>query len=65
MAQVISLSGSAMTPAASCRNCVVTREFTPIEPGAATIKYYAPDVGLILEVDPETGKRGELVRILD
>jgi hypothetical protein len=51
MAEVISLSGSESVPAASCGGrCVVTRNFTPLEPGGEEEKYYAPDVGLILEV---------------
>ena len=31
--------------------CVVTHDFTPIEPDANELKYYAPGVGLFLEVD--------------
>jgi hypothetical protein len=38
-----------------------TKDFTPIEPDAFEYKYYAPEVGLILEKDPETGDRVELV----
>jgi hypothetical protein len=61
-AEVRSVTGSAVVPAASCANgCVVVRDFTPLEPGAEDEKYYAPGVGLILEVDVETGERTELV----
>lgn len=63
-AEVVDLAGSATAPAASCdRDCLVTRDFTPISPDAVEFKYYAPGVGLILEVDPETGDKVELVGI--
>ena len=38
-----------------------TMEFTPIEPDVLENKYYAPGIGLILEVDLETEARVELV----
>lgn len=61
-AEVIDIAGTAEVPAASCdQTCVVTREFTPIEPDFEENKYYAPGVGMILEVDPATGDRVELV----
>ena len=40
-------------------DCVVTREWNLIEPGAAALKYYAPGVGVFLEV--EDGEVVELV----
>lgn len=62
LAEVLSVSGSATVPAASCDgDCVVTKDYTPIEPDAVESKTYAPGVGLILEVDPETGESVELV----
>ncbi len=62
-AEVISITGTESVPAASCSNeCLVTRDFTALEPGVEENKYYAPDVGLILEVDGE-GNRVELVEI--
>jgi hypothetical protein len=61
-ARVISTTGSATVPAASCDgDCVVTRDFTPLEPDANERKFYAPGVGLILERDLESGDRVELV----
>jgi len=61
-AEVQSTTGSATVPATSCAgSCLVTRDFTPLEPGAGEQKYYAPGIGLILEVDTETGARNELV----
>lgn len=46
-----------------CSNgdCVVTREFTPLEPGAFERKYWALGIGVFLEVNPEDGEIVELV----
>jgi hypothetical protein len=44
----------------AARDCVVTRDFTPIEPGAFQYKYYARGIGLFLEVNPATGGTVEL-----
>ena len=61
-ARVISTTGSAIVPAASCDgDCVVTRDFTPLEPDANERKFYGPGVGLILEQDLESGDRVELL----
>ncbi len=61
VAEVLSISGSESVPAASCTNdCLITRDFTPLEPGVDENKYYVPGVGTILEVDDE-GNRTELV----
>jgi hypothetical protein len=43
------------------RDCVVTRESTPIEPGGFQRKYYARGIGLFLEIDSEKGNTGQLV----
>lgn len=60
-AEVTSLAGMESAPAASCDGeCLVTRNFSPLEPGSEETKYYAPGVGLILEVSDE-GDRNELV----
>jgi hypothetical protein len=62
LAEVRSTTGTETSPGASCAGtCLVTHEFTPIEPDASESKYYVPGVGLILEVDDETGDRVELI----
>lgn len=64
MGEVLSLTGTASVPAADCSgDCLVTRDFTPVEPDADENKYYAPGIGLILEVDVATGARVELVEM--
>ena len=42
-------------------DCLVTREFTPLEPDVEERKYYAPGIGLFLEVDLEAGETVHLV----
>jgi hypothetical protein len=42
-------------------DCVVTGEFTPLEPGAFERKYYARGIGLFLEVKPDSGEILQLV----
>ncbi len=65
LAEVVSRTTSATVPAAGCSNdCLTTREHTPLEPGVFENKICARGTGLILEVNPETGKRVELVEII-
>jgi hypothetical protein len=61
MAEVISLNASVSVPYGSFDDCLQTREFTPLEPGADEYKYYCPGIGLVLEVEIKTGARVELV----
>jgi len=62
LAEVLSLTGSEVVPAATCNgDCLVTRDFTPLQPDVSEHKYYKPGFGLILEVNPDTGDRVELV----
>ena len=64
-AKVLTLTGSATVPAASCNgNCLITREFSPIIPSLLEDKYFAPGVGFILETKPGTTDRLELVEII-
>jgi hypothetical protein len=63
-ARVLSVTASATAPAASCSGtCVQTLDSTPLEPDHLEHKFYAPGIGMILEADPETGERLELVSI--
>ena len=42
-------------------DCVVTRNFSLLEPGGLERKYYARGIGVILEVEPEDGFVSQLV----
>jgi hypothetical protein len=62
--EVLDVAGTESVPGGSCAGtCVVTRDTNPLEPDAAEHKYYAPGIGLILEVDLESGDRVELVSV--
>ncbi len=64
MGEVLNRNGSATTPKASCNaTCLVTKDFSPLEPDAIENKYYVPGVGLILTVDMTTNEREELIDI--
>jgi hypothetical protein len=57
MARVISLDEELAVPYGSYIAVLVTREWSPLEPGVAEHKHYAPGIGLIREesVEGETG----------
>lgn len=62
--EILALDASETVPAASCDGtCLVTMDFSPLDPGVEEHKYYAPGIGMILEVDVETGDRVELVEM--
>jgi hypothetical protein len=62
-ATVRTVTGSATVPAASCsKTCLITPEFTALEPDLHEDKYYAPNIGMILQIDHATGERLELIR---
>ncbi len=44
------------------RDCVVTRAFTPMDPGVIEIKYYARGIGQFLNVKPASGAVVQLVK---
>jgi hypothetical protein len=62
-AEVIALDESVTVPAGSYPHCLKTEEFTPLEPEVSEFKFYAPGIGNVLTVNPDTGKRSELVSI--
>ena len=63
MAEIVSLNESVTVSYGSFNNCLQTREFTPLEPGVSEYKYYAPGVGLVLEVGVQSGARTELIEV--
>ena len=63
MGEVLALGTTVTVPAGRFENCVMTRDFTPIDPGVDEHKYFAPGVGVVLEVVVETGERVELVDV--
>ncbi len=63
--EVLSTTGTESVPAASCNGtCLVTHDFSPLEPDANEQKFYAPGVGDILEIDVAAGGvRLELISV--
>jgi hypothetical protein len=62
-AQVLSLGRKAMVPYGVFDNLVITKEFTPLEPGVVEHKFYAPGVGQVLAITVSGGSsREELVK---
>jgi len=60
--EILTTNGTESVPAASCTgDCLITLDFSPLDPGVEEHKYYAPGIGMILEVDQETGDRVELI----
>ncbi len=60
--EILSLEGTESSPVAACNaNCLVTKDFSPLEPDAEENKYYLPGIGLIVEIDLESGERVELI----
>jgi len=60
--EIMAIDATEAAPGGSCNgNCLLTRDFTPLEPGVAENKYYVPGIGLIVEIDLETGDRVELI----
>jgi hypothetical protein len=64
VAEILSLTADEAAPEAGvdCADaCLMTMDYTPVEPGVFEYKFYAPGVGFIVEVNPDTGERLELV----
>jgi hypothetical protein len=47
MATVLNLDGTITVPFGTFNNCLVTQEFSPLEPGVLEDKFYAPGVGFL------------------
>jgi len=63
-AKVVRLDADESAPAADCDGgCLQTEEGTPLESDVIENKFYKPGIGLILELNPETGERVELVNL--
>ncbi len=64
-ATVLSLHETASVPLTKFRNCLLTKEFTQLEPGNVEHKFYARGIGFVLSVVVKGGKeRLALVNIV-
>jgi len=62
-ARVTALGRTVSVPFGTLKGCVETLDFSPLEPGHLERKFFAPGVGLVLEINPETGERSELIAV--
>jgi hypothetical protein len=64
MAKVVSLTETATVEDGAFTNCLETTEWTPLEPGDRSHKFYARGVGNVLEVaSRQGGERVELISV--
>jgi hypothetical protein len=61
MASIVSVDANIEVPFENGGSILQTREFTPISPGAVEFKYFVPGVGFVLEENPASGERLELI----
>lgn len=61
MAEVVALNVPVTLADGTTYSCLQTRDFTPLAPGADGYKFYAPNVGLVVEEPVNGGERAELV----
>jgi hypothetical protein len=63
--EVLSVAASESAPGGACvETCLQTRDFTPLSPDAIEHKFYAPGIGMIVEVNSGDGERLELVEFV-
>ena len=63
--EILSITASESSAGGSCNgDCLQTADTTPLEPDAEENKYYAPGIGLIVEVDIETGDRVDMIEFV-
>lgn len=59
---VESLSETYVAPGGSCTgDCLMTSDYTPLEPDVSENKFYAAGIGMVAEVDPDSGDSVELI----
>jgi hypothetical protein len=60
--EILGVDADESSAFANCNGqCLLTRDFSPLDPGVEENKYYAPGIGLLVEIDLDTGDRVELV----
>lgn len=65
--EVLSVTATETAIGGSCTDtCLQTRDYTPLDPDpdSEEEKFYAPGIGLIVEVKPSTGDRLELIEFV-
>lgn len=66
MARVLSLDEEVTVPSGKFQHCLMTEEWSPLDPGVREHKYYAPGVGLVLDRTVAGGnEEWSLVRVVE
>jgi len=63
MGEVVALDVAATLADGTTYSCLQTRDRNPLEAGSGEFKYYAPDVGLVLEETADGSERAELTNL--
>ena len=63
VARVVAVNQTVTVAAGTFTNCVAVEESSPLDPDDVAVKFYAKDVGMVLEVDQQTGERLELIQL--
>ena len=58
-AEIVGLRETVKTPSGEFKNCLKTKETTPLEPDVIEYKYYAPGIGLVQEESLKLTKYGQ------
>ncbi|MEZ6014716.1 MAG: hypothetical protein R3F49_06365 [Planctomycetota bacterium] len=62
-AGIVALGVQAQVPYGTFGGCLVTHDFSPVDPGLLEQKYYAPGIGVVLEINLVDGARLELMSV--
>lgn len=63
--EILAIDASEAAPGGACTGgCLRTRDFTPLDAEANENKFYAAGIGLIVEVDMNSGDRVELIEFI-
>ncbi|MCI0396592.1 MAG: hypothetical protein L0332_20060 [Chloroflexi bacterium] len=64
MGEVVGLVESVTVPFGSFDNILQTKDWTPLEPGVEEHKFYASGIGVIKELNVESGETIELIEVI-
>lgn len=63
VARVVGVNQTVVVAGGTFTGCVAIEESSPLETADVATKFYAPGVGLVLEIDEQTGGRLELIQV--
>lgn len=63
LARVVAVQQTVTVPAGTFTDCVAIEEWSPLDIRELVMKYFAPNAGMVLEVNLHTGERLELIEV--